>query len=231
MESREDQSPSCRYTDPECKKKFAAKLMHTVKTSGFQQLRMDDIAKQMDISKATMYKYFSSKEEIVCLLVDMFIKDVVDLHRTYLPDTELSYARKFQRLFTQSLMMANYGSEPFLRDLRETSSASEAYERLVEAISERNEQVEAFYTEGMDAGAFYRLNPTLLLLEDEAVFGKLVDPVHLMKYGLSLRGALTDYYEIRKRQLLAPETFAQADDAFMNERLDAMTKKILIGMV
>ncbi|MFH5181673.1 TetR/AcrR family transcriptional regulator [Paenibacillus sp. TAB 01] len=36
-------------------------------------MKMDDIAKYMDVSRATMYKHFSSKEDVVEGVVRMFV--------------------------------------------------------------------------------------------------------------------------------------------------------------
>jgi AcrR family transcriptional regulator len=45
--------------------KLLTKIIPVLRTKSISSLRMDDIAKYMDISKATLYKYFSSKEEII----------------------------------------------------------------------------------------------------------------------------------------------------------------------
>ncbi|GJM78516.1 hypothetical protein HMSSN139_10120 [Paenibacillus sp. HMSSN-139] len=59
------------------KSKMLKKLAAVTKKEGFQSLRMDDIAKAMDVSRATMYKYFSSKDEVVEELVQTY-EDYID---------------------------------------------------------------------------------------------------------------------------------------------------------
>ena len=67
----------CRYDDESTKTKYVLKLLHPLKTSGFQHIRMDDIAKYMDLSKATVYKYFPSRDEIFERLAEIFITYIV----------------------------------------------------------------------------------------------------------------------------------------------------------
>ncbi|WP_274648658.1 TetR/AcrR family transcriptional regulator [Paenibacillus humicola] len=227
MAIQEDQT-SFRYQDPECKTRFAAKLLHPIKSSGFQSLRMDDISKYMDISKATLYKYFSSKEEIVTLLVERLIENVVEVYKQYLNEPDVPFGEKFQRSFTQTMLIVNYASDPFLNDLRETLPAQ--YERMDAAIGQRNERLREFYEAGMETGAFYKQNPVLLIIQDELMFRSLIDPVYLMKRNLTLRGALYDYYLIKKRQLLTPQAAERVDDNEMNAKMETLVKKIMHGI-
>ncbi|MBB6636817.1 TetR/AcrR family transcriptional regulator [Cohnella thailandensis] len=220
--------PGCRYTDPECRGKLAAKLMSPLRSMGFQQLRMDDIAKHMDISKATLYKYFSSKDEIIELIVDQFITYLKEKDAEDLPEADVPYEKRFCDTFVQTLLIASYRSEPFLNDLRE--AFPELYAKLESAIGARNERLCRFYEEGMEAGVFIRQNATLLILQDELIFRNLIDPVNLMKHNLTLRNALFDYYQIKKRQILSAPDAERDGDEGMPERLDRLAKKIMYGI-
>ncbi len=228
MKTQEDGAVGWRYTDPECRNKLVSKLLYPFKSGGFQQLRMDDVAKQMDISKATLYKYFSSKEEIVAIVVDLFIRQIIDLYKDYLGDSELPYPVRFQKSFPQTLLIANYGSEPFMNDLRD--SLPELYERLDAAVGARNESLKEFYEAGMEAKAFHRQNATLIVMQDELMCKQLVNPVVLMKNNLTLQNAICDYYRMRKLQVLTPEAHGSLDDSELQGKLDMLVKKIMFGM-
>ncbi|MBB6673874.1 TetR/AcrR family transcriptional regulator [Cohnella nanjingensis] len=228
MKSEDQANASWRYTDPACKRKLAAKLLHPMKSVGFQQLRMDDFAKHMDISKATLYKYFSSKDEIIEMLVQMFIDLVIEKDQAELPDDKVSYADRFQQSFARTLHIANYGNDPFMNDLREGYPAF--YAMLNASIGSRNERLRTFYENGMDDGVFNRLNANLIILQDEMMFRHLIDPSYLMKHHLTLSAALSDYYQIKKLQLFRPEAFAQVNDEPMNEKLAYLVQKITYGV-
>ncbi|THF72866.1 TetR/AcrR family transcriptional regulator [Cohnella fermenti] len=222
-----DEQPGCRYTDRECKSKLAGKLLSPLRSSGFQQLRMEDIARHMDISKATLYKYFASKDEIIELLVEDFVGYVEEKDAEDLPNADVPCEKRFRDTFVQTLVIASYRSDAFVKDLRETFP--ELYGKLESAIGARNERLRQLYEEGMEAGVFIRQNASLLIMQDELIFRNLVDPVYLMKHNLTLMSALFDYYLIKKRQLLAnPEEGGDADRA-MRERLDRLAMKIMYG--
>lgn len=218
---------NCRYTDESIKGKFVIKLLHPFRTGGFQHIRMDDIAKYMDLSKATLYKYFPSRDEIFERLTDIFITYIIkDEER--LPEDHPIYINGFQSSFAQSLIIANYGTEVFFQDMREVYP--ELMAKIDVAVSLRNEKLQKFYEQGMGVGAFNRLNANLLILQDDLMFRNLLDPVYLMKNNLTLRNAIHDYYQIKKLQIFSPELYANTDDAKMLERIDYLVRKVSYGV-
>jgi AcrR family transcriptional regulator len=225
--NNQEEQPGNRYTDYDSKCKLASKLMVPFRTSGFQQLRMDDIAKHMDISKVTLYKYFSSKDEVISMMVDQIINCAEKIEVEDLPIAEISYEVQFRNTFVKTLILASYQSDPFLKDLSET--ALDLYGKLESAIGARNERLRAFYEQGMSKGIFIRQNATLLILQDELILRHLLNPVYLMKHNLTLRDALFDYYLIKKRQLLV-SPYEDADkDNWMKSELDRLGKKFMYG--
>ncbi|WP_313957885.1 TetR/AcrR family transcriptional regulator, partial [Bacillus toyonensis] len=66
---------------------------------------MGDIAKLMDVSRATLYKHFSSKEEIIEGVVRIFSDYVAKLEDLEPEDDDNVYAIGFQRLFEQSVAL------------------------------------------------------------------------------------------------------------------------------
>ncbi|MBO7746098.1 TetR/AcrR family transcriptional regulator [Paenibacillus sp. MWE-103] len=227
METTND-TQSCRYTDETIKNKYVAKLLHPVKTNGFQSLRMDDIAKTMDLSKATLYKYFPSRDEIIDHLSQLFIRYIVGSENQLESGSLDAYVKGFKSSFAQTLLIANYGTEAFFGDLREV------YPQLMAAIdvavSERNDRLRQFCERGMAEGFFHEANATLLIVQDELMFRHLLDPHYLMRHNLTLRGAVADYYAIKKRQLFKPAVYEQVDDSGMAERFEQLVRKVTYGV-
>ncbi|SEM64199.1 TetR/AcrR family transcriptional regulator [Paenibacillus sp. OV219] len=230
METTGGEAPICRYTDESILNKYAAKLLHPIKTNGLHNLRMDDIAKAMDLSKATLYKYFPSRDEIIERLTALIVKYVIGGGA----DVDLiegscdGYIEGFQSTFSQTLLIANYGTEIFFRDLREI------YPQLMAsidvAISERNARLRKFYERGMAEGYLNSLNATLLILEDELMFRHLLDPMYLMKNNLTLRNAIGDYYQIKKLQWFKPNIYASFDDTLMMDKIEHLVRKVTYGV-
>ncbi|GLX68731.1 TetR/AcrR family transcriptional regulator [Paenibacillus glycanilyticus] len=222
------ETQNCRYTDEATKNKYVSKLLHPIKSNGFQGLRMDDIAKAMDLSKATLYKYFPSRDEIIERLTDLYIKYVVCDEAKLMDGSQEAYIKGFQSTFQQTLLIANYGTEPFFRDLREIYPQLMASIEM--SISDRNGRLRAFYERGIAEGYMNDLNAMLYILQDELIFQKLLDPHYLMRNNLTLRNALWDYYQIKKQQVFKPEVLAQINDEPMTEKVDYLVRKITFGV-
>lgn len=227
MEPTVNDGQSCRYTDDTIKRKYVAKLLHPVKQNGFQSLRMDDIAKIMDLSKATLYKYFPSRDEVICYLTRILVQYVIGPESQYGAGSFESCVQGFQASFAQSLMIANYGTEVFFQDLREVYPQLMAEVEM--AIGERNDRLRHFYETGMQAGFMNDTNASLIILQDELMFNKLMDPHYLMKHNLTLRGAVGDYYRIKKLQVFKPERYPQIHDEGMAERIEQLVRKVMYG--
>lgn len=217
-----------RYTDIETKRKLLSKLIHPCKKDGCRTLRTDDIAKHMDISKATLYKYFSSKDEIIEGLVEL-ITDYFRTQNEQLTDASLSRIERFQTAFEQMLLFANYVSDTLQNDLRETYP--ELLEKIRGVLRQRDELLRAFYEEGMKEGAFHPVNPTLLIVQDELVFQHIIDPKFLMEKNLTFRTALFDYYDGKVRQLFPSSLHDACREPAWCDRLDHLVRKVAGSMI
>lgn len=61
--------------------------------------RMDDLAHELNISKRTLYEHFSSKREIVEVIINAKIEDTYEQHRQLLEDPDLSAEEKLAKYF------------------------------------------------------------------------------------------------------------------------------------
>jgi AcrR family transcriptional regulator len=181
----------------------------------------------MDISKATFYKHFSSKEEVIEGVVEMVVSYLKEMARL-LGDDSSPYLERFQHTFGQSVLIASYLSEAFMLDLKQIFPP--LWERVRGAQQERQRRVQQFYEQGIAAGVFQPINPALVVLQDELILPGILDPVFLMEHDLTLKAALYDYYELQKYQWLAPEVSQQLNDAPVKEYIDMMARKISLGM-
>jgi len=90
----------------ERKKQILDAAMIVFSRKGFHQARMDDIVKQSDLSKGTIYWYFSSKDEIITQILDnLFERELASLGE--LQDEEGSASERlleFMRISLTDLM-------------------------------------------------------------------------------------------------------------------------------
>jgi Transcriptional regulator len=215
---------SCsRYECAQNKYKLIRKLIYPIRKNGIKALRTDDIAKYMDVSKATLYKYFSSKYEIIEALVEMYIAELLD-SRVDEANDEVSYIREWQKSFKQGLLSMNFISESFQNELRE--SYPELLEKVKKALNRRYQELSAFYNKGIEFGIFNYLNPTLVILQDEAVFRNILDPAYLLEKNLTIHTAIKGYYECKRIQVIKAEYQNIKDDAEWEETIEYLVQKV-----
>lgn len=204
----------------EMQDKLIFKLIGKIRKSDFQHLKMEDIAKLMDVSRATLYKYFSNKEEIIERFADgliKYIKGMEDIERGF------NFYDGFQQHFEQSVSLALLITDEFLQELKNTYP--NICVKLTVELDKRNEQLNAFYSRGMQEGVYNKLNPSIIILQNH-LFYTLIDPKYLMTHQLTISQALRDFYQLQKAQLFHPQHVSKVDDDLMESKINYLTQKI-----
>lgn len=207
----------------EMRKKLIFKLLPIVKKQGISPLRTDDIARYMDISKATMYKYFSSKEEIIQYIVKIYAEYITSIDQTIFEET-VPFGERFQKTFEQSLLISFYISDAFLSDLKH--NAPVLYEQIIQAQNERNKQLKKFYEEHIEKEVFNAINPVLILIQDDVLLRKFFEPTILIQNNMTLYQALFDYYMLKKHQVIHHEHRSHVDDEKMKSTIQYIVQKV-----
>ncbi|MNW23982.1 Bacterial regulatory protein, tetR family [compost metagenome] len=203
------------------RQKLTNRLLLHVRKNGFQGLKMDEISKIMDISRATLYKYFSTKEDIISFIVSTFVEYIHEIIEDSDPD--LVFVQRFQQTFEQTILLKEYITDIFLRELE--NSYPENYERLKQAMKQREYQELAFYDEGIKEGFFNKIDGRLIIMQDE-ILSNVLDVKYLMENQLTVYQVLFDYYNLKKFQLFKPDKIKLMDDNLMIPRIECMAQKI-----
>ncbi|HEX4205209.1 MAG TPA: TetR/AcrR family transcriptional regulator [Ktedonobacteraceae bacterium] len=211
----------------ELKQKYLTRLLPVIQHQRLSHLRLDDVVRFMDISKATFYKYFSSKEDVIEQGVDMVV-DLLKQAATLIGDESSPPLLRFQQVFMQSVDVACYLPEALLLDLKQLSPP--LWEHVKEAQRKLQLQIQQFYEQGIAQGIFHPIKPMLAVLQNELFLRNIMDPIFLMEHDLTLRTLLSDYYELQKYQWLLPEFAEQIDDAPVRAFIDRMVHKFSLGM-
>ncbi|CAI6084797.1 hypothetical protein PAECIP112173_04403 [Paenibacillus sp. JJ-100] len=205
--------------------KLLTKIIPVLRKKSISSLRMDDIAKHMDISKATLYKYFSSKEEIIQEVLSVYIEEIHDSRATIEDDT-ISYERRFQITFEHAMTHVLYLPEFFWSEVKKLYPA--LYEGFASALQHHSEQLCSFFEKGMAEGIFNRINSVLYMIQDEAVIRRIAEPSFSITYDMTIRQALFDLYMMKKHQLLHPSRIETLEDqpvkAYINELIQQLSR-------
>ncbi|MEL7340063.1 MAG: TetR/AcrR family transcriptional regulator, partial [Bacteroidota bacterium] len=165
--------------------------------NGIRQYTMDDIVQELDCSKATLYKYFAQKRDLVETVVQQKVQQIA-VFAPILRDTQRPYMQRYdEAVSAASLEMAGI-STTFLDDLKQL------YPKLWDLV--RNLQDLAFqaltdfYQEGQERGLLNPdLTPEVLALTDKLFIVAVSDPDQLNGQQIDLKTAF-DAYQMTKRK-------------------------------
>ena len=207
----------------EMRRTYAKKIINVIRVQGFNSLKTQDMAEHMQISKATLYNYFSSKEEIIHEVAQIYISFFEQVDQTIL-NSELTYIDRFQKAFQQEVLTSIYISNLFLEELK--IGFPDLYEGIISAHRKIKSNIRQFYKMGMEEGIFHSLNPYILLMQDEIILRKLLDPTFLIEEGITIKQALFDYYQAKKVQIIKPDALLAINDEPMIEVIEHLARKL-----
>ncbi|MED4292933.1 TetR/AcrR family transcriptional regulator [Priestia megaterium] len=207
--------------DKTCREMIYRLVMRARKDS-LISMRAEDMAKFMDVSKVTMYKYFSSKEEILSLVISTYTDYMRNVDISSADENE-AILERYQKSFEQSLMINYYFPEHFLNDFKAYNSR--LYEEIVDAQQFRFKQLDELYRLGAEQGIFYPVNSAIFILDDELILRRILDPSFLVQHGLPLEKTLLDYYEMQKRKLIREKHLNIMDNSRIEELIRSFVAK------
>ncbi|MCH2043253.1 MAG: TetR/AcrR family transcriptional regulator [Saprospiraceae bacterium] len=185
-----------RVDNPEIKQVWIKELTQLYLRNGLTRFTMDEIASKLNISKATLYKYFSSKDEILDEVVKLKIKEI-EVFEKYLNDTQITFSeRYFDVIKTASLMLAEM-SERFLSDIHQ--KLPKLFKRMRQFQDRALYAAEKFYQHGIEAGIMNDINPRVLALTDKMFIQAVSNEKFLSEYDVTLKEALDGFFLMKSK--------------------------------
>ena len=183
-----------RIDAPELKTEWVKKLTPIYIRKGLRSMNMNEVAQTLGVSKATLYKYFSSREEIIEYALETKLEEIGSF-RNKLFDDQLSFKeRYFHAIFVFFNGIAGI-SNTFLMDLKKLHPQTW---KKVEFFREYTvNSLEAFYSNAIKAGLFNDINPRILVMNDKQFFDLISDPDFLTTEQISIQKAFQDYFTLR----------------------------------
>ncbi|MGQ7889817.1 TetR/AcrR family transcriptional regulator [Paenibacillus sp. WC2504] len=209
----------------DAKTKLLKKLIVSVIRDGFLHLKMDDIAKYMDVSRATMYKRFSSKEDVIDGVVRIIVDYIERLEERNDNEDESYFGLWFQQLFEQSVSLIEFITDVFMKDLQ--ASYPDLYNMLKDVLRKREEHSLRFYRLGIDKGIFNKINGKFILLQDDLLLHEVTSVKYLLYNQTTIKEVLHDYYQLKKMQLFKADKLSLVDDTNINPVIDRLSEKFI----
>jgi len=150
---------------------------------GFVRVTADNIAGRVGISKATLYKEFASKEDILRAVVRGFVAEVSGRVDVLMREEGLSFADKLAKLFALVVGAISRFGPVFLRDLpREAPAVWTEVERF--RRDKINANFKAILAAGREQGLFRAdLDEDFLLRVFVRLVEDFVNPAEILRSG------------------------------------------------
>ncbi len=183
-----------RIDNPEKKQKWAVQLLPFFQQKGLKGVTMDDIAAELGKSKATVYKYFESREEIIATLITYKLQEIQQFE-DYLNDKKLLYLERYKQAVQYLSEHIGDISNLFLADLKheqpELWNMIDAFRQYTITVLKR------YYEEGIENGTFNNLHPTIMVMGDQFFVNLLSDPDFLIEQKLTIKEAFDEYFRMK----------------------------------
>ncbi len=185
-----------RINDPQVRKAWIKQLMPIYMKNGLKKFTMDDISLKLGVSKATIYKHFSSRLEILEAVVGLKVQEIA-AYEEFTRNEEVPYVTRYQNAIkSASLRLAGISTQ-FLLDLRELYP--ELWERIMSLQFFAAERAKNFYQEGVDKGILNDFDPAWLAITDKIFLIGLSHPQFLIENNMTLQEALDNYFRLKSQ--------------------------------
>jgi len=186
-----------RADNPKVKEKWLVDLAPLYFQSGLKRFTMDDIASKLNISKATLYKYFSSREEILNSIVKFKIEEIESFEAA-LQNEAITFSDRFFSIIKEVSVLLAEISERFLMETKETHP--DLWVRMTAFQDKVLFIAESFYNKGIAEGFIHEdLNPRVLALSDKMFIRSVSNRRFLQEYNVTLQEAFDTYFLMKSR--------------------------------
>ncbi|MFT7156187.1 MAG: AcrR family transcriptional regulator [Parvicella sp.] len=160
---------------------------------------MNDIATYLGLSKATIYNYYESKEDLVHDSLWVKLKELEGF-RDLLFNEDLDFVERYYEgvnFFAQSLTgMTN----AYLKDLKENFPNSWESVELFQTKSVEN--LRTYYEMGIQKGIFRPFNVHVMASYDMVFFNMMLDPSFLKENQITVEQAFSEYFNMKFNGIL-----------------------------
>jgi len=175
-------------------KLWLARTMPYFYEVGINGPTMNDIAAHLGLSKATIYNYYQSKEELVHDALWTKLKELEGF-RDLLFDDSLDFIERYYKgvnFFAESLKGM---TERYLDDLEK--SYPESW-KSVELFKQKSvENLTAYYNAGIEQGILRPFNVEVMASYDLAFFNMMISPDFLSKNRITIAQAFREYFNMK----------------------------------
>ncbi len=183
-----------RKDNPKRKMEWVKMVLPHFLEKGIANLPMDEVAKILDKSKATIYKYFKSREEILELGMEGMFSEIMEFE-SMLNNKEIEFTQRYFMAINHLSQHIAGISILFLDDLKKLHP--ELWERVNSFRMATLAILKEYYKEGIDLKIFKNISPSLMIASDNYFFTIMADPDFLKENDLNMQNAFEQYFKMK----------------------------------
>lgn len=182
--------------EKETKLKILRRSEEMFRQFGFSKVTMEEIASDLRISKRTLYKHFSNKENILKEIVHANKCEVDDFIENLVNDSSLTFIEKLKRFLNFIANQSQKLEGPMIHDLMKCQP--EIWKDIEEFRSNRAyKHLSTLIEQGKSDGVFRDdINVEVLVIAYTAAIHSIINPATLSKLPVSANQAHRDIVKI-----------------------------------
>lgn len=166
---------------------------------GFRDFTMDEVVQLAGVSKATFYKYYSSREKLIDDIIAFKLHEIAAFKEQLFDEKESFYDRFINAIRVAAMAISQISTQ-FLADLK--FMFPKKWNMIDDFKTYALVALQSFYESGIKEGYLVDANPKVMVMMDKVFFENLTDPKFLESYGLTIHEAFTSYFRIKTEGII-----------------------------
>lgn len=180
-------------------KEITSALFPIFMEKGIHSLSTEDICKITGKSKATLYKYFESKKEMVQFILEERLSELYHFS-DFLNDATFDHKTRYKNAVSVTINAIDGISPLFLSDLSE--HYPDLYKGILDLKRLSLDLLKDFYADGIKKNVFMDLSADLLVMNDNLFFTAILESDFIKNQDLNLKEIFEGYFKIRFNGIL-----------------------------
>lgn len=184
-----------RYDNANIREKLALKAMVYFQNNGVKGITMSQMAKDLSMSKTTIYNHYPTKEDLLEAALDYKLNSISE-YETVLENLTLSYTERYRKAMLYFCVQLFEVSNKLILQI------SEHYPKQWSKVTKFQKQtflnLKSYYEVGIDIGVFKSdMNPVLLALDDQHFFEMLGNTEIINEDSIPVLEAFNQHYKMK----------------------------------
>ncbi|MBL4704851.1 MAG: TetR/AcrR family transcriptional regulator [Flavobacteriales bacterium] len=192
-----------RYNNAGIQGKLAIKAMVYFQNNGVKGITMSKMARDLSMSKTTIYNHFNSKEELLEAALDYKL-GVISEYESVLENITLPYTERYRKAMLFFCVQLFDISTRLMGEIRD--HYPDLWKKVLKFQKQTFINLKSYYEIGIDIGAFKSdCNPVLMSLDDQQFFEMLGMNQIIEENDIQVIDAFNHHFKMKFQGIVDPK--------------------------